>query len=154
RVQAVTVLAGVAALAIVLSVTGPRLARLARTNANLFDLLTRTDHNLYWIGVFVVALAPAVIRAFWGPPPVARELEAGTHQVAWNQPVTRTRWLATKLGVLSLASAVAAGALTLAVTWWSSPLDGLLSQTRGNFPSRVMPMTFAMRGIAPVGYTV
>jgi len=154
RVQAVTVLAGVAAIAVVLSVTGPRLARLARTNANLFDLLTRTDRNLYWTGILLVAIAPAVIGAFWGAPLVARELEAGTHQLAWNQSVTRTRWLATKLGVLTLASAVAAGALSLAVTWWSSPLDALMSATRGNLPSRVTPLAFAMRGIAPVGYSV
>jgi len=154
RVQAVTVLAGVAALAVVLSATGPRLARLARTNADVFDLLTRTDRNLYWAGVLLVAVAPAVIGAFWGAPLVARELEAGTHQLAWNQSVTRTRWLATKLGVLTLASAVAAGALTLAVSWWSSPLDGAMSSTRGNLPPRLTPVTFAMRGIVPVGYTV
>ena len=47
----------------------------------------------------MVALAPAVIGAFWGAPLVARELEAGTHRLVWNQSVTRTRWLATKLGV-------------------------------------------------------
>ena len=63
RVQAVTVLAGVTALAIVLAVTGPRLARLARDNADVFDLLTRTDRNLFWAGVLLVAVAPAVIGA-------------------------------------------------------------------------------------------
>ena len=34
---------------------------------------------------------------FWGAPLVARELEAGTHRLIWNQSVTRTRWLVTKV---------------------------------------------------------
>ena len=41
--------------------------------------------------------------------------------------------------------------LTLAVTWWSQPLDGALSSTHGSLPSRLTPVSFAMRGIVPVG---
>ena len=44
-------------------------------------------------------VAPALIGVFWGAPLVARELEAGTHRLVWTQSVTRTRWLATKLGL-------------------------------------------------------
>jgi ABC-2 family transporter protein len=154
RAQAIAVYAAVAAAAVVLAITGPRLADLARTNANVFDVLTRTDHNLYFTGIVVLAAAPAVVGAFWGAPLVARELEAGTHLLAWNQSVTRTRWLAVKLGVTTLAAALAIGALTLAVTWWSHPIDGALSSTRGNLPSRITPVAFAMRGITPVAYAV
>ena len=49
-----------------------------------------------------MAVVPAVVGAFWGAPLVARELEAGTHRLAWNQAVTRTRWLTTKLAVTAL----------------------------------------------------
>ena len=38
-----------------------------------------------------------LIGMFWGAPLIARELETGTHRLAWNQSVTRTRWLVTKL---------------------------------------------------------
>ena len=41
---------------------------------------------------------PALIGAFWGAPLITREFEAGTFRLAWNQSVTRARWLAIKLG--------------------------------------------------------
>ena len=66
---------------------------------------------------------PALIGLFWGAPLIARELEAGTHRLVWNQSVTRTRWLAVKLGLLGLAAIAAAGLGSLAVDWWSDPLD-------------------------------
>jgi ABC-2 family transporter protein len=154
RTQAAAVYAAVAAVAVVLAITGPRLVDLARIDPDVFDRLSTADRNLFFAGIIVVAVAPAVIGAFWGAPMVARELEAGTHRLAWNQTVTRTRWLAIKLGLTALAAAAAAGALTLAVTWWSSPIDGTVSSTRGSLPSRITPVTFAMRGIAPVGYAV
>jgi hypothetical protein len=104
--------------------------------------------------VVVLAIAPAVIGAFWGAPLVARELESGTHRLVWNQSVTRSRWLATKLGLTVLAAAAAVGALTFAITWWSGPIDGALGNTHGQLPSRLTPVAFAMRGVAPVGYAV
>ena len=35
---------------------------------------------------------------------MTRELEERTDRLVWNQSVTRTRWLAVKLGVIALAS--------------------------------------------------
>jgi hypothetical protein len=154
RMQAAAVYVAVAAAAVVLAITGPRLLDLARLDPDIYDRLPRTDRNLFFTGIIVVAIAPALIGAFWGAPLVARELEAGTHRLVWNQSVTRTRWLATKLGVTTLTAAVAVGALTLAVSWWSDPIDGALSSTHGSLPSRLTPVAFAMRGVAPVGYTV
>jgi ABC-type transport system involved in multi-copper enzyme maturation permease subunit len=154
RTQAGVVYVAVAAAGVFLAITGQRLIDLARIDANVYDRLTKTDTNLFFAGIVVMALVPAVIGAFWGAPLVARELEAGTHRLVWNQTVTRTRWLATKLGVTALAAAAAVGGLSLAVSWWSKPIDGALSSTHGGLPSRLTPVTFAMRGIAPVGYTV
>ena len=154
RLQAAVVGTAIAAVAVVLAITGPGLLDRARIDGNVFDHLTRMDRNLYFAEIVVVAVAPAVIGAFWGAPLVARELEAGTHRLAWNQSVTRTRWLAIKLGLTALTTAALMGVLTLAVTWWSSPIDGALSSTRGSLPSRLTPVAFAMRGIAPIGYAV
>jgi len=50
----------------------------------------------------VVLVVPALIGVFWGAPLIARELETGTFRLAWTQSVTRTRWLAVKLGVVVL----------------------------------------------------
>ena len=154
RVQAVAVYAAVAAVAVGLAITGPRLVDLAKLDGSIFDQLTATDQNLFGAGVVLVAIAPAIIGAFWGAPMVARELESGTHRLVWNQSITRTRWLATKLAVTTLAAAVAVGALTFAVSWWADPIDGARSSTHGGLPGRMTPVTFAMRGIVPVGYAV
>jgi ABC-type transport system involved in multi-copper enzyme maturation permease subunit len=155
RVQAAAVVVGVTAMAVVLAITGPRLAELAKAGVDdVFDKLTSTDVTLFWAGLVVVAAVPALVGAFWGAPMVARELEAGTHRLVWNQSITRTRWLTTKLAVTTLVAAVAVGALTLAVTWWADPIDGVVSRARGGLPELLTPVSFAMRGVVPVAYTV
>ena len=155
RLQAAIVAAAVAAVAVVLAVTGPRLAELARAGLDdVFDKLTSTDVSLFWAGLIAVAAVPPLVGAFWGAPMVARELEGGTHRLVWNQSITRTRWLGTKLVLTTLVAALVVGALTLAVTWWSDPLDGAVSQTRGGLPALLTPVSFAMRGMVPVAYTV
>ena len=155
RVQAAAVVVGVIAMAVVLASTGPRLAELAKAGVDdVFDKLTSTDVTLFWAGLVVVAAVPALVGAFWGAPMVARELEAGTHRLVWNQSVTRTRWLTTKLTVTTLVAALAVGALTLAVTWWADPVDGVVSRARGGLPELLTPVSFAMRGVVPVAYTV
>src|SRR4029453_7285318 len=71
----------------------------------------------------VVLLLPALIGLFWGAPLLARELEAGTHRLVWNQSITRTRWLAVKLAVTGLAAMTAAGLGSLVVSWWANPIE-------------------------------
>lgn len=154
RTQVLVVYALVLAAVLVLALTGPRLARLARRTTNVYDVLTSHDRLLFNAGLAVVAVAPALIGAFWGAPLVTRELETGTHRLVWNQSVTRTRWLAVKLGCAAVATTVAVGVLSLAVTWWATPLDGSTSSTHGGLPSRLTPISFAMRGLVPVGYAV
>jgi ABC-2 family transporter len=94
---------------------------------------------------FLVVLVPAVLGAFWGAPLIARELETGTHRLVWNQSVTRTRWLAVKLAVVTLAAVVLAGALSALVTWAASPYDKLAD-------NRFELFLFPTRNIVPIGY--
>jgi hypothetical protein len=154
RVSAAALYGAVLAAAVVLAVTGPQVADKAGLGGSLFDNLDRLERDLFYGGVIVLALAPAVVGAFWGAPLVARELESGTYRLVWNQSVTRNRWLATKLGLTAGIAAAAVGGLTLAITWWSSPVDGAMSATRGSLPVRLNPSAFAMRGIVPVAYVV
>ena len=93
---------------------------------------------------------PALIGIFWGAPLIARELEAGTHRLVWNQSVTRTRWLAVKLGLVGLAADDRRRA--------GQPRGGLVVQPdrqgrrrRDDF-SRIEPLLFGARGIVPIGY--
>ena len=146
--------AGVLAIiALALALTGPHLAHLyATTVANCSargDCSTATvsflSHYrlLQDLGNLVIAV-PVLVGMFWGAPLVARELETGTHRLVWTQSVTRTRWLAVKLGLIGLVSVAAAGLLSLIVTWWSSPIDQL---NMNQFTS-----VFDQRGVVPIGY--
>ncbi len=94
-----------------------------------------------------------MIGLFWGAPLIARELESGSFRLAWNQSVTRERWLAVKLGVLGLASMAAAGLLSLILGWWASPIDDAARLAgAGGFQTRFVPLDFGTRGIVPIGY--
>lgn len=104
----------------------------------------KLDRLLELIGTALVAV-PGLIGAFWGAPLIARELEQGTHRLAWTQSVSRTRWLATKLVLVGAASVAATGLLSLMVTWWSSPIDHF---DMNRFDSGL----FGERNITPLGY--
>jgi hypothetical protein len=158
RTQAVGVFAALAALAIVLAVTGPNLADeyasgiaacTTRGGCSNFTQQFFNDNSAPFLALIaVVMLLPALIGIFWGAPLIARELEAGTHRLVWNQSVTRTRWLTVKLALIGLAAMAAAGLGSLVVTWWSSPID----KTAANDFPRMSPLLFDARGIAPIGY--
>lgn len=67
--------------------------------------------NIFQYGLVVL---PALAGAFIGCPIVAREIENGTHRLAWTQGVSRLRWLAVKLTLVFvplLAIAAAVGIL-------------------------------------------
>lgn len=144
RVPALSVFAGLAVLGVILGITGP-------------ELVGRTDFSdqdvLYSGTMLAMYLLPAVVGVFWGVPMITRELESGTHSLVWNQTVTRRRWLAAKLGVGVLAAMIAAGLLSLAVTWWASPIDALANQSElRDMLNRMTPVVFAARGVVPIGY--
>ena len=121
---------------------------------SVFDLLTPTDKNLFNAGIVLLAVMPAVLGAFWGAPLVAREVEAGTHRLVWNQSTTRTRWLLTKVATTLVATVAVVGLLSTAVTLWAGPIDGALGSGRGGLPQRLTPVSFGMRGVAPLAYAV
>ncbi len=101
---------------------------------------------------FLIILA--ALGWFWGAPLVAHEIEARTLPLTWNQSVTKTRWLAVKLGLVGLGSVATAGLLSLMLTWWSSPMDSTLEIPYGHrlLLERLGPVLFATRGLAPLGY--
>jgi hypothetical protein len=112
------------------------------------------DTVLCLLGLGIMFAVPAVVGVFWGAPLITREIEARTLPLAWNQSVTKTRWLAVKLALIGLASMATAGLLSLMLTWWSSPMDGTLEIPYGhrlNF-ERLGPVLFDTRGITPIGY--
>lgn len=60
---------------------------------------------------YPMVVFPALVGAFVGGPLLAREIENGTHRLAWTQGLTRTRWLFEKLGLIFVPLMVAAAVL-------------------------------------------
>ena len=158
RAAATVTAAALAALAAILALTGPGVANDYSTgiaacttqSGGCSDFVRHffNHHQDPFLGLTAVVLVlPALIGLFWGAPLITRELEAGTHRLVWNQSITRTRWLAVKLALTGLAAMTAAGLGSLAVTWWSSPID----KTAANFP-KMGPLLFDARGIVPIAY--
>jgi ABC-2 family transporter len=168
RGQAVTAGVALLAAAIALAVTGPQLAGLydssglascatrcgAQASTFINNVKGSSAELIFYGGVVLLYAIPAVIGVFWGAPLVTRELETGTFRLAWNQSVTRARWIAVKLGLVGLATMITAGLLSLMISWWASPLYAAAEKTGQNSLSisRLSPPLFGATGIAPIGY--
>ena len=176
RGQAVTAAAALVVFAVLLAATGPHLASLyaasgitgchggtpCDTAASHFlsRLADTSPYSLvYLLGIALILAAPAIIGIFWGAPLIARELENRTFTLAWNQSITRTRWLLVKLTVTGLAAMAITEALSLMYAWWADPI-GKARDIAANVPGLPHPFTgdplsswiFATSGITPLGY--
>jgi hypothetical protein len=100
--------------------------------------------------VLIAIVVPILLGLFWGAPLIARELDAGTHRLVWNQSVTRTRWLVVKLLVVGASCAAVVGLVVWWVDQWSTPLD-LASDADKRLP---MNLTYASSGVVPVAYAL
>ncbi|MGH8833950.1 MAG: hypothetical protein ACRDWG_02965 [Actinomycetes bacterium] len=161
RTPAWITVGALAALGVVLVVTGRSIAD-AYDAANvaacgsdcttaidnfLREVRASTSGTVYDLANILMLVGPALIGIFWGAPLLAHELETGTHRLAWNQSVTRTRWLATKLVIVGGAAALTAGVLSWAIGAWADQIDN----AAGN---RITPGLFSSRGIVPIGYAL
>ncbi|MBT2468782.1 ABC transporter permease subunit [Streptomyces sp. ISL-66] len=153
RVQTMTTLAALAAIAIFLLVTGLQVRDAydstvvgcqADCESAKEALVAKYQTLSYYVTGLMIAV-PGIIGVFWGAPLIAREIEAGTHRLVWNQSITRGRWLAVKLGAVGLIAVAVAGLVSLLVTWWASPIDRINMD-------RFTPLLFAGRAIVPLGY--
>ena len=155
RTEAVIGFALLVVLVIVLAITGVHLAHVndaflssckaARDCATTLNPVINVDRQLQTALPLIVLVTPALIGLLFGAPLIARELETGTFRLAWTQSVTRTRWLAVKLGLVGLAAMAIGGLSTWMVDWWASPLDAV----NGN---RFGLANFSFHGVAPIGY--
>jgi hypothetical protein len=180
RVQAITAAAALAAFAILLAVTEPHLSGLyhssglttchGSTCAGLASTFLQNLSSgggfllipaagayavLYFFSILVILIAPAVTGTFWGAPLIARELEAGTFRLTWNQSVTRTRWLTVKLTLIGAAAMAVTEAFSLLQAWWAAPIGkavGLGGSASVFSEGRFGWFVFPTHGITPLGY--
>lgn len=181
RAQASTAVAALAVFAILLAVTeshmsgmydssglaschGDSCVKLANTflmyltSGQGFPLLPDGSNEyviLYFLSVLVILVAPVIIGIFWGAPLIARELETGTCRLAWNQSVTRTRWLMVKLAMIGLAAMAVTEAFSLMQAWWAAPIGkavGLGGSASIMDEGRFGYFVFPTHGITSLGY--
>ncbi|MGD0702503.1 MAG: ABC transporter permease [Trebonia sp.] len=145
-----------AAVAVIAGLTGPGLAHLYDTTvancasnggdcSTALSLFNAHDQLLKVIAQAIPLSLPAILGMFWGAPLVARELESGTFRLAWTQGCSRLRWFGAKLAVVGLTALTVQGIITLALTWWWSPVG------HANH-NRFSPVLFGAFGVAPIGY--
>jgi ABC-type transport system involved in multi-copper enzyme maturation permease subunit len=170
RAQATAALAALVVLGVAYGTTGSHLVHLYNASgvrgcaggpaclsrASTFTDAMKADQvypALFFAGLVLLVILPAIIGAFWGAPLVARELETGTYRLAWSQDVTRSRWLAVKLGGVGLAAIATSGLFSLLFSWWAGPINAA-----GGFPNnfsqfvRMTPLMFAAQGIVPAAW--
>jgi ABC-type transport system involved in multi-copper enzyme maturation permease subunit len=161
RTQAWIVIGGLAVIAVVLAVAGHNLADLWTSSGAaachsdcgtavktfLDEVRSGINDKVYNFSLGLMYVVPALIGIFWGAPLIARELEAGTHRLAWNQSITRTRWLAIKLSIVGGASTASVGLLSWAVSAWAHHIDHASD-------NRITPLIYGARGIVPIGYAL
>jgi hypothetical protein len=169
RAQAIIAAAAMAAFAVLLAATGPRLASLYATSGiggcrpadcgqladNFLQNAQGTYGVVYLLSIAFIMLSPAVLGLFWGAPLIARELESGTSALAWSQSITRTRWLAVKLTVGGLAAMALTEGLSLMQAWWAAPIGRAVGHgaSQGNLAmGQFSALIFVTHGITPLGY--
>ena len=180
RAQAITAAAALAAFAILLAATEPHLASMYDSSGlttchgdtcaalastfleNLssgggFFLIPAASAYaiLYYFSVLVILIAPAITGCFWGAPLIARELEAGTFRLTWNQSITRTRWLTVKLTLVGAAAMAVSEAFSLIQAWWAAPIGqavGLGGSASVFSEGRFGWFVFPTHGVTPLGY--
>jgi hypothetical protein len=154
RLQAAVAAAAYTAFVFAVLLTGWHMAQIyhsalvtCRANGTCDELNLFQGYGAIVDVVNLTAAVPLLIGLFWGVTAVGREMDTGTHVLAWTQSVTRRRWLAGKIGLLLAAAAVWGAAVTIAVTWWSKTPNSY-------YADRFDPGKFMIQGIVPVGYAL
>ncbi|MFI1307108.1 ABC transporter permease [Streptomyces sioyaensis] len=100
-----------------------------------------------------LVLLPVLIGLFLGAPLIARELEAGTHQLVLTQSVGPVRWLAAKVALPAAIVCAATTLLSAAFTWlWQvggDEVSGSYWYSTGGFHSLgPVPVAYSLLGLA------
>jgi hypothetical protein len=93
---------------------------------------------------------PALIGVFIGAPLFARELEQGTHVLAFTQSVSRTRWMLSKMVVALVPALIVLVALQYLVWWWLTAAGTLGPRLNGSFNA----VNFGIEHVSPAGYAL
>lgn len=100
-------------------------------------------------GQLLILALPLLIGLFCGAPLFARELEQGTHVLAFTQSVSRIRWMISKFAVGLGPALFVVVALQVLVEWWVSAAGMMGPLASGPF----YYTNFSVGSLAPAAYT-
>jgi len=109
------------------------------------DRFETLNSSVGWFNLF-----PLLVGMFWGAPLIARELEQGTHRLAWTQSVTRRRWFLSRLAFLVATATLATVVFSRMVVWWFQEFGRADRQG----VSRMTDEVYNFSALVPVGYTL
>jgi hypothetical protein len=148
---------GLAMLAVLLVITGITMANdyhvflrtcaATRSCADGQGQLFSGDGAIMDVVNLTVAV-PLLLGLFWGAPLVAKELEDGTHNLAWTQGVTRRHWLRTNVIWVLLAAALWGAAIAALASWWRGPENALGTRFDGFDVQGFVPVVYALFAVA------
>ena len=158
RAESLITLGTLAVLAVFLIITGLSMAH-AFQNLGLKDCLANGHRDcndleqafqnqfrsLYGTIIWL-NLCPVLLGILVGAPLIAREVEQGTHRLAWTQSITRFRWVAVKLSLVLGTGLLVSLVLMALLIWWYGPLD----QIQTSFT----PIAFDFQGPVLIGSTI
>ncbi len=153
RLQGAVTGAVLASLAVLLGVSGVRLANAFRDAMNTCrvqgscDLVVLPGDHAVLAVVNLTVVVPVLVGVFWGATALGRDLDAGTNRLVWTQSISRRRWVRGKVVVLLVAAAFIGAATSGMVTWWWRTQDEMQHD-------RFEPLPFDLQGVAPVAYTL
>ncbi len=96
---------------------------------NYVNALTGSS-AFYFTCIVLPLILPVLTGMFIGAHAIARELEQGTYRLIWTQGIPWSRWMLTKIGLLTCTVFCAFAILYGLFTWWSFPLTTAL---KGNW---------------------
>ena len=153
RNQVIASSVAVALFAVVVAITGIRMADIYRdaqactvgsgcVNGSLFN-----GYGAIIDTVHLTLLVPLMLGAFVAAPLVAREAERRTNALVWTQGVTRRRWMVSKAAAVLSGSVVLSAVVSTLVTWWSGTTNALNGD-------RFQGAQFDTQNLTPVAFTV
>lgn len=100
----------------------------AWSNGTTGRFLSTTYNDLFQLPATLLGFASLCVALYAAGPLTARELETGTVRLAWSQSVSPGRWLAAKLGAVSVFLVVGTGLLVVLYrVLWSAHNNLVLS---------------------------
>ncbi|WP_034261495.1 ABC transporter permease [Actinospica robiniae] len=90
---------------------------------------------------------PVLFGLFLGAPLLAREYESGTYRFAFTQAAGATRWLVSKIALLTVFTIAVTAAFTCVVIWWYAPLVPLNGRLGNTSIQEIYGAVFVARAV-------